>query len=71
VTTRAWGLLGVLIALLMMVARYAIALNAHDGAMKEAHHKLKVGQSLEVINHDTGRLLCTYTRSASKGVTWR
>jgi hypothetical protein len=50
---------------------YAIALNAHDGAMKEAHHKLKVGQSLEVINHDTGRLLCTYTRSASKGVTWR
>lgn len=48
---------------------FASPLRAHIGAFVEAKWDLKVGQSIEVVNHDTGRRLGTYTRRI-KNVTW-
>jgi hypothetical protein len=49
---------------------YARARSAHDGALREARFDLRVGDKIQVVNHDTGRALCTYRRTADKGVTW-
>ena len=45
-------------------------LNAHKAALLEVRWA-KLGTTIEVINHDTGRMLGQYTLSAAGHITFR